>query len=354
MQFNDTFHGRLIASALLIVSLICSPAAQSCTSFELPQSTVPTVAKSFDWMDGFGLILTNKRNVLKQALLAAGQGKPLTWKSRFGSVTFNQLGREFPFGGINEKGLTVELLALDSAIYPSSADQRPGINDLQWVQFILDSASTLSEAISLAQSVRLATLTAVHLHYFVCDAAKNCGVFDSLNGKLVVSSGTALPVPLITNYPYAASIANKTGVTFPNGAVDARFQTAVPLVMNYTPNQNPIEYAFNTLTAVRQTKNNWTKWNIVYQPTQGMFYFRSLQAQAIKRVNFSQFNFSCKTPLLMLDINSSATGDVTASFKPYDANVDGANIRQASGHALPALAIPAVLAYPGQYTRCQE
>jgi choloylglycine hydrolase len=26
------------------------------------------------------------------------------WTSRYGSITFNQYGREFPSGGINEKG----------------------------------------------------------------------------------------------------------------------------------------------------------------------------------------------------------------------------------------------------------
>lgn len=354
MQMEESFFGRFVASSLLIASMICSPSAQSCTSFELPQSPVPTVGKSFDWMDGFGLILTNKRNVAKQALVAFGQGKPLAWKSRYGSVTFNQLGREFPFGGVNERGLTVELLALETAIYPPLHDPRPAINDLQWVQFILDSAATLSEAVTLAQSVRLAPLTTVHLHYFVCDATKNCGVFDSINGRLVISAGATLPVPLITNYPYFASMSNKSGVPLPNGLIDARFQTAAPLVMNYTSAQNPVDYAFKTLAAVAQTRNNWTKWNIVYQPTQSAFYFRSIQAPAIKRVRFSEFDFSCKTPALMLDINSSATGDVTASFKSYDAKVDVPYVRQAAGHALPVQAVEAVMAYPRQFTRCME
>ncbi len=151
-----------------------------------------------------------------------------------------------------------------------------------------------------------------------------------------------------------SSITEKTGVTYPNGAVDARFQTAVPLIQGYTASQNPIEYAFKTLAAVAQTKNNWTKWNIVYQPSKGALYYRSVQAPAIKRVQYSQFNFSCKSPALMADINLSATGDVTRSFSSYDESVDAAYVRQASGHALPAQAVPAVLSYSKQSTRCQE
>jgi choloylglycine hydrolase len=349
------FHDACLAGSLLVsLSLFYSSNAQSCTAFELSQSAIPTVGKSFDWMDGFGLILTNKRNVSKQALVPKGESNPLRWRSRFGSLTFNQLGREFPYGGVNEKGLTVEVLVLETAVYPPHSDPRPSINDLQWIQFILDNAATLSDAISLAKSVRLVSLAAAPLHYFVCDAAKFCGVFESINGKLVVSAGSALPVPLITNYPYSSSISNKKGVTYPNGAVDARFQNAVPLVNGYTNTQDPIAYALKTLAAVAQTKNNWTKWNIVYQPTRGTLYFRSIQAPAVKRVNFSQFDFSCKTPTLMLDINSSATGDVTKSFRPYDASVDAVYVRQASGHSLPPQAVPDVLSYSSRFTTCQE
>lgn len=335
-------------------SLLSSSTSHACTAFELPQSTVPTIAKSFDWIDGFGLILTNKRNVVKQALVAPDQGKPLTWKSRFGSVTFNQVGREFPYGGINERGLTVELLALESAAYPPVTDPRPAINDTQWIQYLLDSAASLPEAISLANATRLVPLAAIHLHYFVCDVSKDCAVFDSIDGKLVISAGNSLPIPVITNYTYPSSITNKTGVTFPNGAVDARFQVGAAWIQAYTPNQNPIEYAFKTLAAVAQTQGNWTKWNIVYQPTQNVLYLRSLQSQAIKRIDFSHFDFSCKTAALMLDINTTATGDVTSAFKPYDAAVDAANVRQAANHALPTNAVPAVLSYPGQFTRCME
>ena len=38
------------------------------------------------------------------------KGTPASWVSKYGSVTFNQYGRELPTGGMNEAGLVVETI----------------------------------------------------------------------------------------------------------------------------------------------------------------------------------------------------------------------------------------------------
>jgi choloylglycine hydrolase len=40
--------------------------------------------------------------------------KPLTWVATYGSVSFNQNGRELPCGGINEAGLVIEQMMHES------------------------------------------------------------------------------------------------------------------------------------------------------------------------------------------------------------------------------------------------
>ena len=64
-------------------------------------------------------------------------GNTISWVSQYGSITFNQYGKEFPTGGMNEKGLVVELMWLDGTIYPQP-DERPAIGVLQWIQYQLD------------------------------------------------------------------------------------------------------------------------------------------------------------------------------------------------------------------------
>ena len=77
--------------------------------------------------------------------------KPFTWTSRFGSLTFNQYGREFPSGGINEKGLVVELMWLDDTRYPAP-DGRGELPTLQWIQYQLDTAANVDDANSFADN----------------------------------------------------------------------------------------------------------------------------------------------------------------------------------------------------------
>ncbi len=55
-----------------------------------------------------GMVVVNKRCVTKQSIthmeLISGQEQPfdkVVWVSKFGSITFNPLGKEFADGGIN-------------------------------------------------------------------------------------------------------------------------------------------------------------------------------------------------------------------------------------------------------------
>ena len=67
------------------------------------------VGKNFDWFIRDALIIVNKRNVSKTACvpLDGAGGELVSWTSKYGSVTFNLMGREFSFDGMNEAGLVV-------------------------------------------------------------------------------------------------------------------------------------------------------------------------------------------------------------------------------------------------------
>jgi len=61
-------------------------------------------------------------------------GQPAKWVSAYGSVTFNQFGRELPLGRMNEAGLVIEIMWLTQTEYPHS-DRRPALRELQWAQY---------------------------------------------------------------------------------------------------------------------------------------------------------------------------------------------------------------------------
>ena len=84
-----------------------------CSSFFLKNGEKMIFGKNYDWHLEFGYLMINKRNVTKTAMQAGTTtDSPATCTSRYGSVTFNQYGREFPMGGVNEAGLAIEVMML--------------------------------------------------------------------------------------------------------------------------------------------------------------------------------------------------------------------------------------------------
>jgi penicillin V acylase-like amidase (Ntn superfamily) len=80
-------------------SLFFPDIAKPCTSFELTTRQGPIVGRNYDWTVGDGMAVINPRNLKKVAEIQ--DSLPLTWKARYGSVTFNQFGRELPVGELS-------------------------------------------------------------------------------------------------------------------------------------------------------------------------------------------------------------------------------------------------------------
>jgi len=187
----------------VVIALLAPRAAPACSAFLLEGREGPVIGKSYDWSDEHGLLVVNPRGLAKRALVLEPGEKPAAWKSRFASLTFNQYGRELPNGGINESGLVVEVLILQTSV-PARHDDRAAVTELGVVQYLLDQAATTREAIELARAVRIAPAYAP-LHYFVCDESAECAAVEMLGGKLVVSTGVDMVARALTNSDYADS-----------------------------------------------------------------------------------------------------------------------------------------------------
>src|SRR6185436_5175860 len=96
---------------------------------------------------------TNLRGLFKTSMQTS-DGKTISWVSKYGSITFNQYGKEFPTAGMNEKGLVVELMWLDGTHYPQK-DQRPSVDVLQWIQYELDNSATVEQVIKTDATLRI-------------------------------------------------------------------------------------------------------------------------------------------------------------------------------------------------------
>src|SRR5439155_4033925 len=170
-----------------------------CTTFLLSRGNDVVVGKSYDWNMSQGFVMVNPRGVKKQALPMTPN--PARWMSKHASVTFNQYGRELPNGGMNDAGLVVEVMWLDSSTYPPP-DARPSVTELQWIQYQLDNFAAVKEMIDAADEVRVARIHG-KVHYLACDKSGDCAAFELLGGKLSVSH----PARVLTNDTYADSLA---------------------------------------------------------------------------------------------------------------------------------------------------
>ncbi len=308
---------RLLICGAVVVALVARPTpALPCTTFLMDG---PVIGKSYDWHMGDGLVVINKRGVAKRALVLSGQDEPATWTSVYASVTFNQYGTEFPNSGMNEAGLVVEIMWLNSTQYPAQ-DERLVVNELQWIQHALDSFATVGELIAAAPSLRVAPAYA-DVHYLVCDAASACASFEYLGGELVIHSGAQLPVKTLTNDTYAASVAylgdhqgfgGSDPVPTDNSSL-ARFVRASALAL---AEAGSTVSAFSILDSVSQGSSS--QWNIVYMVGEQRAHFRTYTNPTIKEVALTDFDLDCTSPRMILDIDAQLSGDVSASFAPFD------------------------------------
>src|SRR6266487_5514864 len=128
---------RIIFSFLIC---IFTGTSFACTTFCINKNGQIVFGRNYDWVTGAGIVYTNHRGLYKTSF-KTDDGETISWVSKYGSITFNQYGKEFPTGGMNENGLVVELMWLDETRYPNR-DSRPSVNVLQWIQYQLDHSAT--------------------------------------------------------------------------------------------------------------------------------------------------------------------------------------------------------------------
>lgn len=305
--------------ANLLKKLVTTSKGFGCTTFALHHEDKIVFGRNFDFMIDYGHIIVNKRNVLKTALVPPSE-KQVQWTSTFGSVTFNQVGREFPYGGINEAGLVIEQLWLDSTQYPSP-DHRYGISVLQWIQYQLDVAEHIDDVIESDLLLRIIDDSGANLHFFVTDKNGDSACIEFIKGEMNVSKGKDLKVPVLTNSSYEESLwslsrtkqEDPSQSVFTSNSLD-RYKQTTELLREFERESSPnlIDYSFLILDTVKQA--NFTQWSIVYDISNLEVHFKTKSNLQKAVIHLEDFDFSSASPCLVSDLQSR-TGKV--HFETY-------------------------------------
>ena len=293
----------------------------ACTTFFINKNGQMVFGRNYDWVTDVGMVCTNLKGLSKISMKTEN-GETISWVAKYGSITFNQYGKEFPTGGMNEKGLVVELMWLDETKYPA-ADNRPAIGVLQWIQYQLDNCTSIDEIIATDKKLRISPTGTTPLHYLVADANGKVATIEFLNGKMVVHKGSDLSFPVLTNNTYDESVKSvKNSSSNGNNSLE-RFGEACKMIQQLNTNNTTkhlTDYAFDILGEVSQ--GDFTKWSIVYDITNKTIHFKTNRFKQIKTISFSAFDFSCSAKAKVWDMNQKASGSVNSLFQNFNIDIN--------------------------------
>ena len=148
-------------------------------------------------------------------------------------------------------------------------------------------------------------------------------MIEFLGGEMVVHTGNTLPVAALTNSTYEESVQawHERSLEEPAEVEESvsslfRFAIAADAVTSFKPadSEAAAEHAFETLA---QASNNFTVWSIVFDPKNLRGHFRTKWNSHIRTIDFSKLDFTCGTPVQMLDVHADLSGDISDDLETY-------------------------------------
>jgi len=300
---------------------------QGCSSFCLDNNGYAVFGANYDLVKNKydGLVIINKRNVSKSFEESDSFSKHVRWTSRYGSVSFNFIASQTSWSGMNEAGLVIYSMRLEEGSKAPKPDKRQCILIHYWLQYMLDNFSTIEEVITSDSIIRIFSNGRIP-HYLVSDKHGNCATIEFIDGKMVTHSGKDLPVKVLANNAYESSIAewknisllkkNRKPIPDKGTSSRGRFLRAVERVNSFRPTdtEKAVEIAFDILKDISRANTNWS---IVFDTKNLQIHFKTIVHSKIRTIDFQKLDFSCQTPVKMIDINERLSGDITNQLKDY-------------------------------------
>ena len=292
----------------------------SCSSINLVNHGHSIFGKNLDnTYETQGLILINKRGIVRTSPYVSTTGARAQWISRYASVSFSFVHAGFVWTGMNEKGLAISMMGIPEIQGPPP-DARPPLEDGLWIQYMLDNCVTVADVIEAARDVRIITVD----HYHIADRNGDSAVFECLGGEERFFTGDELPISVLTNSTYGGSIGDWEQFIIqpfppPNGSIE-RFRIAAQRLQDFTPRDQTaaVDYLFDTLHAIRSEwiygYPNTTQWSFVFDTESHQVFFRTYTYPGIKHFDLDDFDPRCADPVKMLSVQTPGSGDVSGAF----------------------------------------
>lgn len=180
-------------SAILLAGAMVAPAAgEACTRVVYlgPDDNIIT-ARSMDWNTDIGTNLWSFPRGMRRS--GAAGANSIEWTSKYGSVVASAYDVATT-DGLNEAGLSANLLWLLESEYPDYDGSEPGLSVAAWAQYVLDNFATVEEAVDALREEPFVVVTAqvpgqdrlAALHLSLSDATGDSAIIEYVDGQQVI------------------------------------------------------------------------------------------------------------------------------------------------------------------------
>ncbi|CBV42512.1 linear amide C-N hydrolase [Halomonas elongata] len=345
---QNTMH-RAVTSALVVaVGLVSFQTADACTRILWNDNELATVVgRTMDWPESTEPALTVmprgiERNGGMTGSVVTVKENPAKWTSEYASMVTTVYGIG-SVDGFNEKGLAGHLLYLNDTDFGTRDASKPGVQAGLWLQFVLDNAATVDEALELLDTVQVVMTEAnghkSNVHLAIEDGSGDSAIIEYIDGAPVVHHNPEHQV--MTNDPtYDKQLELLAQQDFSNPSSDTplpgnvkatdRFQRAAYYLAMLPEPKNEREAIAGILAIARNVSvpfgapyKDFGVYNTEYRTAMNLndrrYYFELTTSPNVIWTDLTEFDLTDGAPVMTLDPdNVDLAGNVTASFKEAD------------------------------------
>jgi choloylglycine hydrolase len=336
----------LVTATTLLAAI--HPVAQACSRILWNNNQLAVVVgRSMDWPESTLPILTvlpagMARNGGMAGPEQAVQENPAKWTSKYGSIVTTIYGIGTA-DGFNEKGLAGHMLYLKVTDFGPRDAAKPGVQAGLWLQYLLDQAADVKEALGLLERVQIVMVSThghnANVHLAIEDASGDSAIIEYINGKQVVHHGREFR--LMTNdptYDEQLALLKKQDFSKPSsdmplpGNVKAtdRFQRAAYFAAMMPEPRTEREAIASILAVTRNVSVPFgapykgfgiynTEYRTAINLTARRYFFELTTSPNVLWADLTKFNLKTGAPVMTLDPDNMAlSGDVTERFQKAD------------------------------------
>jgi penicillin V acylase-like amidase (Ntn superfamily) len=230
---------RMLWAGVLATTIACGAlqSAAACTRVLWNNNKLAVLAsRTMDWPESTEPVLTvlprgMQRDGGKLGPTVVVADNPARWRSKYGSMVVTVYGIGAA-DGLNERGLAGHLLYLTASDYGARDPAKPGLNAGLWLQYVLDNAANVTEALRLLEGVQIVNAEArgreATVHLALEDASGDSAIIEHIHGRPVVHHGREYRV-MTNDPPYDEQLALAKRMDFSKPSSD------MPLPGNVNP-----------------------------------------------------------------------------------------------------------------------